>query len=477
MVMHSPEQVRLSVNFSTEQPVIVGFSGGPDSLCLLDLLVGQGVEAIAVHVNHQLRVEAGEDAQRAAALARQIGATFVLVEADVTSYASQERLSVEEAARNLRYRALFLEAQKVNAQAVAIGHTADDQVETVLMHLLRGAGLPGLKGMQTLWLPNAWSHAIPLARPLLGVWRPEVLDYCHARNLQPVYDRSNTDPAFYRNRIRNELLPVLETYNPRIKRLLHRTSGLLAEEDSLIELVTDTYQEPLVLEQHPGALALTRLDLLSAPVAIQRRIWRQAIQSLRSDLRDIDYLAIERCLAFSHDPPRSKQIDLAAGLILRLEGERLWLADGEARLPTSAWPQVPFADSLALPIPGRLALSAGWQVSAEWVADPLEELSSLRAHPDPFVAFVQLPAGVECLQVRTRRSGERLCPLGMGGSSMKLSDLMVNQKIPARARGSWPVICLDDQIVWVPGCCSDERVRVSDPPGRVARLWVSQAAA
>ena len=147
-------------------PLVVGVSGGPDSVCLLDGMHRLGYQAVVAHLNHQLREEAEADAQQVRQLAESLGLPFELESIDVPHFAEAERLSVEEAARIMRYRFLFRQAEKYAAQAVVVAHTADDQVETVLMHLLRGAGLAGLKGMLPRRLPNIWSQKVPPDRPL-----------------------------------------------------------------------------------------------------------------------------------------------------------------------------------------------------------------------------------------------------------------------------------------------------------------------
>ena len=144
------------------------------------------------------------------------GIPCVIKVEDVGAYAKVHGLSVEEAARIVRYRFLFSEAVRREAQAVVVGHTADDQVETVLMHLLRGAGLEGLKGMEAWQVPNAWSKEIALARPLLGMWREETVAYCQEHGLQPVIDQSNFERTYFRNRLRHEVIPMLETHSPRL---------------------------------------------------------------------------------------------------------------------------------------------------------------------------------------------------------------------------------------------------------------------
>jgi tRNA(Ile)-lysidine synthase len=177
-------------------PVLVGVSGGPDSLCMLDMLHQLGYPVIVAHLDHSLRAESAQEAEQLRQLAQSIGLTFVLERNDVDSYATSHSLSIEEAAREARYQFLFEQARQHQAQAVAVGHTANDQVETVLMHLLRGSGLPGLRGMSYRSLPNPWSKNIPLVRPLLGVWREEILAHLEQNGLVPTLDASNLDTRF-----------------------------------------------------------------------------------------------------------------------------------------------------------------------------------------------------------------------------------------------------------------------------------------
>lgn len=182
-----------------DKPVIVAVSGGPDSLCLLDILHKFSSLLMVAHFNHGLRPESESDARAVRREAEKRSLTFILGEDDVATFAADNRLSIEEAARIRRYRFLFAQAEKYDTQAVAVGHTADDQIETMLMHLLRGSGLSGLKGMPARSSPNAWSAGIPLLRPLISIWREEVLAYCREYDLKPVIDRSNMDTTIYRN--------------------------------------------------------------------------------------------------------------------------------------------------------------------------------------------------------------------------------------------------------------------------------------
>ena len=220
----------------------------------------------------------------------------------------------EEAAREVRYRYLFRQAEIHNAQAVAVAHNADDQVETVLMHLLRGSGLDGLTGMGFYSLPNPWSETIPLVRPLLGIWRTEIESYCREKNLIPVVDKTNTDTTFFRNRLRHELLPELETYVPGIRSRLWQTSDLLSADRELLDgLVIQSFEDN-VTARGDGFVAFNLSVFNLHPKGLQRRLARKAVSQLRSDERDIDFALVQRVLDFAGNPTSTRQADIGLGL-------------------------------------------------------------------------------------------------------------------------------------------------------------------
>lgn len=430
--------------------VIAGVSGGPDSLCLLDILHKSGYKLIVAHLDHGLRSQSTSDARAVRREAEKRSLSFILGESDVASFAADNALSLEEAARIKRYQFLFSHAERLNAQAVAVGHTADDQIETVLMHLLRGSGLSGLKGMSMWALPNPWSEVIPLVRPLLAVWRKDVLAYCKEQNLTPVIDASNLDTTIYRNRLRHELIPTLETYNPAIKEVLYRTTQVLSGDFDVLEGIVDQAWASALLDEGQDYAVLDLAFLRKQPVGMCRNLLRRAIALLRPDLRDIDYDSIERGLDFLAQPSQTNQIDLVAGLRLMAEEDRLWLTTWTADLPSS-WPQMTTQGSLKLELPGEVLLKTGWRLRASEVAEIGNLLPAVLANEDPYQAWVD-KSKLDCpIVVRTRQPGDRFIPLGLGGHSTKLSEFMINVKMPRRAREAWPLVCAGDDIVWIPG--------------------------
>lgn len=454
-----------------QRPVLVGVSGGPDSLCLLDILRRAGYPLIVAHFNHQLRPEAAQEADSVSGLAGTLGLTFVTDSADVRAHAQAQGLSLEEAARMLRYRFLFASAREHAAQAVAVGHTADDQVETVLMHFLRGAGLAGLKGMEVSSLLPLFDPRIPLVRPLLGMWRAETESYCREHGLQPHLDASNADPVYFRNRLRHTLIPELEKYNPRLKESLLRSAQALQGDYAALQEILEADWDQVFAEQGKGWIAFHRSALVGLSTGIQRNLIRRAGEILRPASRDFGYQAVDRAVRWI-DSPTGKQVDFANSLYLLREQGILYLAAYEADLPSAQFPQV--AAPRPLVVPTALGLENAWNLSVEEV-DGVEARSQASGNADPFTAWLDAEQTAEEIVVRQPREGDRFQPLGMENGSIKLSDFFVNEKLPRRARGKWPLVCSGGEIVWVAGYRLAHPFRVTEGTKRALRLTLRRS--
>jgi len=458
--------LRDECGLAPDRLVVAGVSGGPDSLCLLDVLCRAGYPVVVAHFNHRLRPEADREAEVVSGLARRMSLPFETASADVRLHAETDGLSIEEAARTLRYRFLFSAARKHDAQAVAVGHTADDQVETVLMHFLRGAGLTGLKGMPVRSLLPVFDPGIPLVRPLLGLWRLDTEAYCRERGLQPHYDPSNTDQTYFRNRLRYALIPELEKYAPRFKESLLRTAQALQGDNAVLQEVLDRAWNEAVTGSGPGWVAFDAPRLAQLSNGLRRNLIRRAAGSLRPESRDFGFDALERGATFAGSPAGGP-VDLSNGLYLFREGDRLYLAAYEADLPSAGWPQI--VEELPLTVPGKRELESGWLLSIEEV-DAAQALERARANEDPFQAWLDADLMVGKLKVRNAPPGTRFQPLGMNGQSLKLSDLFVNVKLPRRARRRWPVVYTGEVPLWVPGFRIANPFRVTERTKRVVRL-------
>jgi len=405
---------------------------------------------IVAHFNHRLRPEAEQEAASVAGLAQDLGLPFVTDSADVNKYAGDNNLSLEEAARLLRYRFLFKVARERSAQAVAVGHTADDQVETILMHFLRGAGLAGLKGMEVRTLLPVFDADIPLVRPLLSLWRLDTENYCREHNLQPHYDATNVDQHYFRNRLRHRLIPELEKYNPRFKDSILRTSQALQGDYSILQEVLENSSRELVLERGEGWLAFDRLGLAGLSRDLRRHLIRRGAESLLPGDRDFGFDALERAAAFV-ESPSGRQVDFVNGLYLFAEAGRIVLAAYEADLPSAGWPQVSSPVQLTGP---ECELGQGWILTKEESSRETAAATDSDHHPwltDAWSAWLDADKVSAGLQLRPPLRGDRFRPFGMNSGTVKLSDVFVNAKLPRRLRKNWPVVCAGDQVAWVPG--------------------------
>ncbi|HLF75113.1 MAG TPA: tRNA lysidine(34) synthetase TilS [Anaerolineales bacterium] len=437
---------------SRDAPVIAGVSGGPDSLCLMSVLRKTGHRVIVAHFNHKLRPEADADANIVEQTAARLNLPSVVESGEVRAFADAEKLSIEEAARILRYRFLMEQARRFKAQAVAVGHTADDQVETVLMHLIRGAGLDGLKGMTYRTVIHTFDPEIPIVRPLLGVWREETVVYCAANGLRPRHDPSNASLDFFRNRLRHLLIPTLESYNPRFREVLWRTSRSLAGDYEILSHVLDEAWKDCIAQEKAEFVAFDSLALAERPVGLQRNLVRRAMERLHPGDLDVSYATLERAAGFIAAHDRRTRMDLTGGLHLLREGPLIYVVAGNVTLPIERWPQMPDGSStVPVKIPGQVQLSGGWRLTCErWNIASLA-MEQARSNENPFQVWLDAKGIPDVLELRVRQEGDRFEPLGMDGHEVKISDFFINVKLPQRARDRWPLLCMGEKVVWVPG--------------------------
>lgn len=322
------EQVLLLLPRSLQYPtpVLLAVSGGPDSLCMADAVLALanelGLHPTIAHLDHGLR---GDDARADAAFvqafadSRQCAA--ILEHVDVKTLAHECRQSIEVAARVARYRFLASAARAVGAAHIVLAHNAGDQAETVLLRLLRGTGLRGLRGMQVFSpLPAEFSAAedITLVRPLLSVERVEIECYCAARDLSPRHDASNDEPHHLRNRVRHELLPLLESYNPGIRRVLMRLADTASTDMEIIEHATRLAYASTLVTAAPDAVTMDRLAWQQLPVGLQRATLREAIRHLKGSLTDLKYAGIEEARDVLNSDARSAEIAILADVRIRV---------------------------------------------------------------------------------------------------------------------------------------------------------------
>jgi tRNA(Ile)-lysidine synthase len=457
--------LRDQCGLSHDAPIIVGVSGGPDSLCLMSVLRRAGYHTIVAHFNHKLRPDSDTDANIVEQTAARLNLASVIESGDVRAHADAEKLSIEEAARILRYRFLMGQAHRLNAQAVAVGHTADDQVETVLMHFIRGAGLAGLKGMTYRTVIHMFDPEIPIVRPLLDTWREETVVYCAGNGFRPRHDPSNASLDFFRNRLRHLLIPTLESYNQRFREVIWRTSRSLAGDYEILANILDEAWKICVVQENAGFITFDSTALTRQPVGLQRNLIRRAIEFVHPDELDINYATLDRATNFISDPDGSHPIrmDLTGGVHLLREGSLIYVAARNVTLPVERWPQMPDeSNTISLKIPGSVKLSGGWRLNCErWNIASLAT-EQARMNDDPFQVWVDAQGIYDVLELRVRQDGDRFEPLGMDGHEMKISDFFINVKLPQRARDRWPLLCIGEKVVWVPGYRPAHAFRLTD---------------
>lgn len=472
---------------SADQAVVIGVSGGPDSLCLLHLLrrlaPALSLQLHVGHLNHGLRgADADADADYVARLAREWGLSATIEHIDVAAQARAHHQSVEEAARWARYDFLGRLARQVGASTIAVGHNADDQTETVLMHWLRGSGLAGLRGMlpktrlsdyrlgearpSATRLTDGVPEDIALIRPLLSITRAEIEDYCRQHNLQPRLDRSNLDTTYFRNRLRHDLLPYLETYNPNIREVLRRSAEVVTDDYALLRGQLEQTWQQIVQVESAAAVTFDLAAWRLLPLSLQRSTLREAIHRLRHALRNINFEHVEAAIAVALAGHTGAQATLPQGLELTVGYDTVVIASRGYRLPLPDLPLLMADSPLPVQIPGDTWLPGNrWRLHVDLatvgVAQPSDGWAATLD-----AAYV---GPVPCL--RRRRTGDRFRPLGLGGRSQRLNEFMINAKIPAAWREHIPLLVNEaDQIVWVCGWRPDERARVTAASRAVVHL-------
>ena len=301
--------------------LVLGVSGGADSMCLMHLLHELPYPLVIAHLDHTMRTDSAADAAFVQAAAAELDLPFEGGKQDVRTYAEAKHMNLEEAARELRYRFLFGVAEAREAQAVIVAHTADDQAETILMNLLRGAGPAGLSGMPLRAAQTPWSEQIPLLRPLLRTSRQAVEDYCAANGIRYLQDPSNADTSLLRNKLRHDVMPALQAINPNLGNALQNTADIIAADDELLNALTAKAWSACLIDSTEQHLAFDRLHFEQQALAIQRRLIRKAHQHLTPEEAELSFEGVGQLLDFLADSGENARLEWRAGLDAILEGQ------------------------------------------------------------------------------------------------------------------------------------------------------------
>lgn len=435
--------------------VVVAFSGGADSMALLDILTHLPdfpLQIIIAHLNHCLRGdESAGDELFVRGVAEKYALPLEISSVDVGAAADRHGLSLEEAGRNAR-RAFFLEiVEKTSAKAVILGHHRDDQSETVLLRLIRGAAGSGLAGMQ----PRTPGGVF--LRPLLCLCRAEIENYLRKGSLPWRDDSSNADPRFLRNRIRHELLPLLKGYNNAMAENLVRLSKALAADEELLDAVVSRAYEQMALP-FPEGVRINLEMLGQEPPALRKRLYRKALSSLKGDLRRISAEHLAAIDRLATGTKGGGKLSLPDGVLVIRQYAIMMLTNLTADSGRESWElsidscgTYKLANRQTLLVEKVVTSPADWPQAGKdiVIVDPLR---------------LPFPWTIRCC-----RDGDRFTPLGMRGRK-KLKDLFIDRKIPQAVRKNTPLLLCAGKIFWVAGVQLAEKARITRPAGELLRL-------
>jgi tRNA(Ile)-lysidine synthase len=433
---------------SPRDTVLAAVSGGPDSVCMLHVLLGLreefGFEVTVAHLDHRFR---GEESRRDSAfvseLADRFGVRCVCHEENVPRFLLSNAMSSQEAARLLRYQFLVKTSKLEYCQRIATGHNADDQAETVLMRFLRGAGPEGLAGIP----PKREGTII---RPLLHCWREDIERYLAEHEIPFRVDSSNLESKYLRNEVRNELLPDLARYNPKISKSLAGLASIMSDVAGHLDRLTDRAMLEVVRRARFGQFVLDLRILDGYDEALKRGVFRRVFESLRPDLGPLSSQHVENLLRLVRKSDVGASVELSGGVRARVEHETIVFTCGEAP------PETP---ERTLSVPGSVSFDeAGLTITAEIV--PRGEFGVRPAEADADVAFFDWSSVNPPLSVRSRISGDRFQPFGMEGTQ-SVKNLFINEKIAYSFRQSVPLLCDRSGILWVVGVRRSARAPVA----------------
>jgi len=447
--------------------VLVAVSGGPDSVCLLyvlkELQEEYDLALYIAHLHHGIRgSEADEDVRFVQSLGESLGFPVYTEYTDIPSFIKRTGLSKQAGAREVRYRFFNRLADKIGADRIALGHTANDQIETFLMRLLRGSGGPGLSG-----IPPVRERII---RPLIDISRERIIEFLSKKNISYRIDSSNLSPLYLRNKIRLELIPYLEKeFNPNIMETLLRNLEILREEERYLDEIVGKLYPELLLSESKYSIIFDTGRYVSQAIPIRRRLLIHAVESLvGKGVVPLSFRHIEDSLSLLEEE-REGEIHLPRSLIVKRDRETfgVYLKDEEK----------PFCSySYDVIIPGDTRVSeAGLTITTAIIERYSYEKS--KEGKDPLMACFDLGKFSLPLVVRNRRKGDMFFPAGMGGHKKKVKEYFIDRKIPRRERDKIPILFSPEGILWVVGYRTDERFRVTPDTERILQVKVSKEAA
>ncbi|PID39960.1 MAG: tRNA lysidine(34) synthetase TilS [Proteobacteria bacterium] len=455
---------------SPKDRVLVGVSGGPDSMALLHLLdqmaVALDIRLGVAHLNHGLRGEAAdEDARLVYRTASHLGHPYHHVRARTDKVKRRLGISLEAAAHRVRYAFFRNVMIDGHYNKLALGHHMDDNAEQMLMAILRGTGSRGLAGIAPV-------RDKRIVRPLIEVRRSDIETYVRTREIPYCEDASNADQQFDRNRVRHHLLPLLTSdYNPRTTENLNRLADIMREESEWTEALVDTAWEAALRDRKHHAITLSSQVLSQAHIALARRLIRRALESLTGTIRQIGYIHIQTVLnMITNSDGSPKTCHLPGGIRIRTGGQSIEITAGHGHGRRQPVPHGPISGrgntgtTIHGPFPAKVVIPALNMGLRFHLSRPHERLRWSEAKANrACLDFTRLHLP---LSVRLWRPGDRFSPLGAGGSQ-KIKKYFIDHHVPRDVRTITPVLTDRRRILWLIGQRIDDNVKITPETSRV----------
>jgi len=442
------------------ETILIGLSGGPDSACLVHILNrlrdSLKLDLHAIYIDHGLRPgETEQEISFCKDFCDRLSVPFITKSIEVKAYAAEQKLNKQEAARLLRFRVFEETVYEVNAHKIALGHTSDDQAETLLMRLFRGAGSAGLAS-----IPPVRKNII---RPLIDIQRKEIEQYLDDEKVGFITDSSNLKTDYLRNRIRLSLMPVLREFNPEITETLSKTAAIFRDEERYFEIIVTKTLMKLISRKTDSRIELFLSPFGSMDKVVIRRVLRRAIDATKG-LRGISFIHIEDMIELIQSGNPGDRLFLPKGIRA--------IKDYSTFILTSEIPAT--LDTYTLSVPGETILKeAGIVLKA--TVDETQEREATRETSGLWSAYgifdadkLRFP-----LIARPRRDGDVFYPFGFGRRK-KLQDFYVDMKVPRDERNRVPLIVSGEDIIWVVGYRGDERFKVTEETKKIVRFEVKK---
>ena len=438
------------------EKIIVAVSGGPDSICLLDILnlLSDELKIILVvaHYNHGLReAEDDSETQLVKDLAERIKIPFV---SEKSSHLKSGSPSIEEKAREARYDFLERIREDYDAQKIAVGHTLADQAETIIMRLLRGSGPSGLAG-----IPPVRDNRI--IRPLIEIKREEIMAYLDARGLTYALDSSNKDKKYLRNRIRFELMPMMLEYQPRLIENLKNLSNILRDEGLFMELLAKDWIEKEAKREAKGHISVPISSFIGLPMPLRNRVTRCILKEISGHLRRIEYDHILSVSELADSDKPQTMLDLPNGITIRKVYDRLVFMSGTRRAFQGF--------HYSINGPGSFHIEAiDRTIILDKIRGGINDVNVASA----FEAYLDAEKIKYPMILRNSRPGDKFIPLGMNGHK-KVKDFFIDLKVPSEIRAATPILTSEDRIAWVCGFRIAEDFKVTLQTKKIVRVTIS----